>query len=396
MQGLSALVAFAAMGSRNKRPMLIAIGGLLAMAAGVGVGRFVYTPILPPMVEALSLSKSQAGLIASANFVGYLAGALLAAMRLAGSRRAWLLGSLAVNTVCLAAMGLTTSMAVFLGLRLMAGIVSAFILVLSSALVLERLASSGKSALSAVHFAGVGVGIAVSAALVPMFSEWRMMWFASAVVTAIAGIAIAFLIDPDPVPLHVVTAAKPRTASGKFATLLAAYGLFGFGYVITATFIVAIVRGSEEIASLEPYIWLMFGLSAAPSVALWTRLGARWGTLQAFAVASLVEAIGVAAGAVWVTPAGIVVSSVLVGGTFMGLTALGLVAARQSGNGDPRGRLALMTASFGAGQILGPLFAGYVHDHVGGFTLPLLAASLALLVAGVLAITSSVTLRRPA
>jgi len=396
MQGPSALVAFAAMGSRNKRPMLIAIGGLLAMAAGVGVGRFVYTPILPPMVEALSLSKSQAGLIASANFVGYLAGALLAAMRLAGSRRAWLLGALAVNTVCLAAMGLTTSMPVFLALRLMAGIVSAFILVLSSALVLERLAASRRSALSAVHFAGVGIGIAVSAALIPMFSEWRMMWFAGAVVTAIAGIAVAFLIDPDPAPIEVARETTPRTISGKFATLLAAYGLFGFGYVITATFIVAITRGSGEIASLEPYIWLLFGLSAAPSVALWARLGARWGTLQAFAVASVLEAIGVAAGAVWVTPLGIVVSSVLVGGTFMGLTALGLVAARQSGSGDPRGRLALMTASFGVGQILGPLFAGYVYDHIGGFTLPLLAASLALLAAGALAITSSVILRRPA
>jgi predicted MFS family arabinose efflux permease len=348
------------------------------------------------MVEALSLSKSQAGLIASANFVGYLAGALLAAMRLAGSRRAWLLGALAVNTVCLAAMGLTTSMPVFLALRLMAGIVSAFILVLSSALVLERLAASRRSALSAVHFAGVGIGIAVSAALIPMFSEWRMMWFAGAVVTAIAGIAVAFLIDPDPAPIEVARETTPRTISGKFATLLAAYGLFGFGYVITATFIVAITRGSGEIASLEPYIWLLFGLSAAPSVALWARLGARWGTLQAFAVASVLEAIGVAAGAVWVTPLGIVVSSVLVGGTFMGLTALGLVAARQSGSGDPRGRLALMTASFGVGQILGPLFAGYVYDHIGGFTLPLLAASLALLAAGALAITSSVTLRRPA
>ncbi len=395
MQGPSALVAFAAMGSSNNRPMLIAIGGLLAMAAGVGVGRFVYTPILPPMVEALSLSKSQAGLIASANFVGYLAGALLAAVRLAGSRRAWLLGSLAVNTFCLAAMGLTTVMPVFLVLRLMAGIVSAFILVLSSALVLERLALSGKSALSAVHFAGVGIGIAVSAALVAMFSEWRMMWVASAVLAAIAGIAIAFLIDPDPAPAQAASEVTPRIISRKFATLLAAYGLFGFGYVITATFIVAIVRGSEEIASLEPYIWMMFGLSAAPSVALWTRLGARWGPLQAFAVASLVEAIGVAAGAVWVTSLGIVVSSVFVGGTFMGLTALGLVAARQGGSGDPRGRLALMTASFGVGQILGPVFAGYVYDHVGGFTLPLLAASLALLAAGVLAITSSVTLRSP-
>ena len=396
MQGLSAPVAFAAMGSCDKRPMLIAIGGLLAMAAGVGVGRFVYTPILPPMAEALSLSKSQAGLIASANFVGYLAGALLAAMRLAGSRRAWLLGSLLVNALCLAAMGLTTAMPVFLALRLMAGIVSAFILVLSSALVLERLASSGRSALSAVHFAGVGVGIALSAALVPMFAEWRMMWFAGAAVTAIAGIAVAFLIDPDPAPIEVARETTPRTISGKFATLLAAYGLFGFGYVITATFIVAITRGSGAIASLEPYIWLLFGLSAAPSVALWTRLGARWGTLQAFAVACVLEAIGVAAGAVWITPFGIIVSSLLVGGTFMGLTALGLVAARQSGSGDPRGRFALMTAAFGVGQILGPLFAGYVYDHLGGFTVPLLAASLALLAAGVLAITSSVTVRSPA
>ena len=122
-----------------------------------------------------------------------------------------------------------------------------------------------------------------------------------------------------------------------------------------------------------------------------------WGTLQAFAVASVLEAIGVAAGAVWITPLGIVVSSLLVGGTFMGLTALGLVAARQSGREGARRRAwPWSQASFGAGQILGPLFAGYVYDHMGGFTVPLLAASLALLAAGTLAITSSVTARSPA
>jgi predicted MFS family arabinose efflux permease len=376
--------------------MLIAVGGLLAMAAGIGVGRFVYTPILPPMVEALSLSKSQAGLIASANFIGYLAGALFAAMRLAGGRRAWLLAALAMNTLCLAAMGLAASMPAFMALRLVAGIVSAFILVLSSALVLDRLAASGKGALSAVHFAGVGTGIAASAALVAMFSEWQAMWFASAAVTAVAGIVIAFLVDPDTATTEAATEATPKATSREFAALLAAYGLFGFGYVITATFIVAIVRGSAEIASLEPYIWVMFGLSAVPSVAFWTWLARKWGTLQAFAAASVVEAAGVAAGAVWLTAIGLVLSSVFVGGTFMGLTALGLVAAREEGSGDPRGRLALMTASFGVGQILGPVFAGYVYDRFGGFMLPLLVAALALLAAGALAIKSSAALRRPA
>ena len=107
-------------------PLTLAIGGLLAMAAGIGIGRFVYTPILPPMVEALHLSKSEAGLIASANFVGYLLGAIVATLPLPGSRRGWLLGALIVNAAGLAAMGVANSLALLLLLRLIAGVASAF------------------------------------------------------------------------------------------------------------------------------------------------------------------------------------------------------------------------------------------------------------------------------
>jgi predicted MFS family arabinose efflux permease len=353
------------------------------MAAAIGIGRFVYTPILPPMVEALGLTKGQAGVIAAANFMGYLAGALLAAVRLPGSRRAWLIGALLVNAAGLAAMGLASSMLALSVLRFIAGLVSALALIFASALVLDRLAAAGRAGLNAVHFAGVGSGIAVSAVLVAMLHDWRVMWFASGMLALAAGLAVIALVPPDR-PGSQIRSAGPRVPFPPgFAPLAVAYGLFGFGYIITATFIVAMVRGSTEIAELEPYIWVMFGVSAAPSVAVWARLGARWGIRRTYAVAALIEAAGVAVSALWLTSAAVIAASVLVGGSFMGLTALGLIAAREGG-GDPRGRIALMTASFSVGQILGPPIAGTLYDHTGSFAAPSWAAAAALAVAGLL------------
>ena len=367
----------------KKSPLSLAIGGLLAMAAGIGVGRFVYTPILPPMVEALGLSKSAAGLIASANFVGYFVGAVLATVRLPGSRWMWLIAALALNALALAAMGLTASLPAFLVLRLLAGLASAFTLIFASALVLDRLAAAGRGTLSAVHFGGVGIGIAVSAAVVALLHDWRIMWFASAALSLAAGIAVLALVPRERAGPAAATAATRRHLPRGFVPLAIAYGLFGFGYIITATFMVAMVRGSPEIAGLEPYIWVMFGLSAAPSVAVWTALARRWGIRRAFAIAAFVEAIGVALSAVWLTSATVIAASVVVGGSFMGLTSLGLLAARE-GEGDPRGRIALVTAVFSAGQILGPAFAGYLYDHTGSLAGPSWAAAAGLVVAGLL------------
>ena len=128
-----------------QRPLILALGGLLALAVAMGVGRFVYTPILPFMLEDLGLTKGQAGLIASANFAGYLAGALLAmAPVLPGSRRAWLLGALVMSALTTAAVGLASSMTAFLALRFAGGVASAFVLVFASTLVLERLRIAGR------------------------------------------------------------------------------------------------------------------------------------------------------------------------------------------------------------------------------------------------------------
>lgn len=371
------------------RPWLLALGGLVALAAAVGIGRFVYTPILPLMVEDLGMTKGAAGLLASANFLGYLAGALLAATSiLPGSRRRWLVMALIVSSLTTGAMAWASSHVIFLALRFAGGIASAFVLVFASALVLDRIGAAGRSDLSAVHFAGVGAGMALSAVLVSGFvawgGGWRSLWLASGL-TSVLAVGIVVRLIPDRVEAATAVTPRPTRCSRGLAALVGAYGLFGFGYIITATFLVAIVRGSAQLHAIEPLVWLVVGLTAAPSVALWTSVGNRIGVARAFALACGIEAVGVAASVLWLAPAGILLAAALLGGTFMGITALGLVGARRLSGGDPRRTLAVMTAAFGLGQIMGPAFAGAVYDATGTFLVPSLTAVSALLVGALLA-----------
>jgi predicted MFS family arabinose efflux permease len=359
------------------------------MAVAIGVGRFVYTPILPMMVEDLGMTKGAAGLLASANYAGYLAGALLAATpAVSGSRRRWLLAGLILGALTTGAMAFVASTAAFLVLRFVGGVASAFGLVFASALVLDRLAGAGRSGLAAVHFAGVGVGIAVSAllssSLAALGGDWRAIWLAAGVLSALAAGAVARLI-PDRAGPPATPAYPARAIDRRLATFVAAYGLFGFGYIITATFLVAIVRDGHHGRAFEPIVWLVVGLTAAFSVAFWTWIARRVGIARAFALACVTQAIGVTASVMQTTPA-VLVAAALLGGTFMGLTALGLIGARQFSAGDPRSTLALMTAAFGFGQIVGPAFAGLVHDSTGSFVIPSLTAVTGLLLGALLAV----------
>jgi predicted MFS family arabinose efflux permease len=376
----------------TRRPLSLALGGLIALAAAVGIGRFAYTPILPLMAADLAMTQGMAGVLASANFLGYLTGALCAATPLLpGSRRTWLMSALTLSALTTGAMAFAPSNAAFLTLRFVGGLASAFVLVFASALVLDRLSAAGRSDLAAVHFAGVGTGITLSAVLVSSLTAlefgWRSLWLASGL-TALVALGIVSRLVPDRVEPVALTLHTGQGNRGLMA-FVAAYGLFGFGYIITATFLVAIVRASAEVLSIEPWVWLVVGLTAAPSVAFWTWVGARIGVAQAFALACVMEAGGVAASVLWLAIPGVLLAAALLGGTFMGLTALGLVGARRLSQGDPRRTLAVMTAAFGLGQIVGPTFAGLVYDATGTFLGPSLTAVGALLVGALLVMVGS-------
>jgi predicted MFS family arabinose efflux permease len=169
------------------------------------------------------------------------------------------------------------------------------------------------------------------------------------------------------------------------ARLIVAYGLFGFGYVITATFIVAIVRGEPSLKAFEPMAWLVVGLAGAPSVWIWMTIAGHTGMMRGYALACAIEAVGVLL-SLWTGIAGILISAILLGGTFMAITALGLEAARRRAGDNPRRVVGLMTVAFSVGQIVGPTVAGYARDATGSFATATIAAAMALVVAAVLTV----------
>ncbi len=376
-------------------PFVIALGGFLALAIAIGIGRFVYTPILPYMVAGLEIGRTEAGLIASANFLGYLVGALVAAVRvMPGSRRYWLISALLVSVASTVAMGFFGSMGAFLVLRFAGGVASAFVLIFASAIVLDQLSLLRRPDWMSMLYAGVGGGIALSSIIVFVVSSieesWRPLWLISGVAALIILIPAWWLLPlkkksmSDSTDTNASSRIKSSRDSSSGWRLVTAYGLFGFGYIITATFVSDLVRTNPSLNLFEHLVWLMVGLTAAPSVVLWAWVGKHWGTNRAFAIACIVEAIGVAISAASSNIFLLLLAASLLGGTFMGITALGLVSARIQFADNVRRGLALMTASFGLGQMIGPLCAGVLYDSLGSYLMPSLLASIALIIASAL------------
>lgn len=382
-------------------PLRIAFAGMVGLAVAMGLGRFAFTPILPGMMAGLGLSAFEAGLLASANYLGYLLGAVLAAGAWAqGRERAIVLAALFSTALLLGAMGVGSSLALFIAIRFLAGVASAFALVFFSAIVLARAAASGRPGLAALHFGGVGVGIAVSSVMIGLLvadgSDWRAGWHWSGLLAFAGAVLVAALVGPAAVAASGRTAEPPLPRSRALTAMIVAYGLFGFGYIVTATFLVAIVRQGEAGGAFEATVWLATGLAGIPSVWLWNRLARPLGAVAAYALGCAAEAAGVLASVLLAGPAGPLLGGILLGGTFIAVTSLGLSLGRQLAGAAPRRALALMTAAFGLGQVIGPVVAGRLADWTGDFTAASVVAAATLVAAALVALAARGSIAVPA
>jgi len=367
-----------------------ALGGLIGMAAAMGIGRFVYTPILPGMMDELGLTASDAGLIASANYLGYLIGAVLGAGGWAhGSERRLMLASVGASAMLCLAMGLTDNFWAFVVIRFAAGLASAFMLVFLATIVFSHLALAGRMDLQAMHFSGVGVGIATSAlmtgALVLVHQPWSAGWIWAGVLSAVAFVAVFVLVREGPALTGEPGREPPLPDDPALRRIIWSYGLFGFGYIVTATFLIAIVRAGEGGRLFEQAVWLVTGLAIPPANFLWQRLARSWGLANVVAVGCVTEAVGVMASVAVGGYAGPILAALLLGGTFVAITALGLQMGRALAGQSPRRALALMTAAFGVGQIVGPLVAGWLADATGSYFSGSAIAALCLVASAILA-----------
>ena len=372
-----------------------ALAGALAMAIGMGIGRFAYTPILPGMMEGLGLTASDAGLIASANYVGYLIGAILAGGGWGqGRERSMAYLGTGGTAVLTAAMGLTDAMPAFLLIRFVAGIASAFMMIFLSTIIFSQLARTQQAGLQSLHFGGVGLGITVSAivtgAVFVLGLGWQMNWFAAAGVSAIAFMAVVWLMGVDDyAPPSQSRREPPLVWNPALAKITLAYAIFGAGYIVTATFLIAIVRQSDGGFVVESGVWLAAGLAGAPSVWLWSLVARRFGLATAFGIGCVVEAVGVVASVSIGGYGAQLLAGALLGGTFIAVTAMGLQIGRAVAGDAPRRALAIMTAAFGVGQITGPLLAGIAADLTGSFLAPSIGAAVALMIAGLVGLQAS-------
>jgi predicted MFS family arabinose efflux permease len=376
------------------------LGHALGLAAGplvaMGMARFAYALLLPPMRADLQWTYTEAGAMNTANAVGYLAGAIGSAWIVSRVRlRLLFLIGIVLTAASVLACATTTSFALLAGLRLLGGVCGAITFVTGAALVMHagaHLATGRATLMLGIYVAGGGIGIAVSGIVLPPVLagfDWRAGWLALGLVS------LAALVPAALATRGIGDGARPTIADAvawpwrRLTPLAVAYGLFGLGYVGYTTFIVALLQ-----LRLGPGVvvvfWIVLGLAGAASTAAWTPLLGRFRGGRGLSLLLAVAALGGAVPVVAAGPAATIASAVLFGGAFLATAAAVTVVVRRAAPPYAWGRaVGALTTVFALGQCVGPVLTGALSDQTG------VRAGLALS-AVLLAVGALVALAQPA
>jgi predicted MFS family arabinose efflux permease len=361
----------------------------LAAMVSLGLARFSYALLLPPMRADLGWSYFKAGAMNTLNAAGYLLGALLAPAALRRiDARTWMLGGGALAALALALHGAARNDLVLYGLRLVCGLGSAASFV-GGGLLAARLAAATPAAsglVLGIYYGGVGLGIVAAALMVPPLvvmarAAWAWAWLALAVTAAAATVLTALgtrAMRAPPAP----GAARVPLAWGPFAFALAGYTMFGLGYIGYMTFIVTLLREQGLSASAITAFYALLGCGVVASSWLWAGLLQRHRDGWPLALLNGLLAVATALPVLSSNVVVVFVSGALFGAVFLSVVAATTALVRHNCEQAawPSG-IAAFTVVFAAGQIIGPSLVGLIADSGGGLVRGL-AVSAALLALG--------------
>lgn len=375
--------------------------GIFSLLLAMGVARFAYTPLLPAMQAQAGLGLAEGGWLAAINYGGYLCGALIASLisDLVLKDRLYRIG-MVVAVLSTLMMGLSTDFTVWAVSRFVAGLSTAAAMLLGTGLILNWLIRHNHRSELGIHFSGIGLGIAGCSLAVAAMSavlDWRGQWYAFTAIACVLLVpALAWLPAPDrSTTTKTGQAMADRPPSALFLRLfMAAYFCAGVGYVISATFIVAIVDRLPGLAGQGILSFLFIGLGAAPACIVWDLIARRTGELNALILAAVLQIGGIVLPLTVGGLAGAIGGALLFGGTFIGMVSLVLTMAGRYFPTRPAKMMGKMTLSYGAAQIIGPAVTGWLGGVSGSYAGGLYLAAGAMVVGTALLLVLKAVERR--
>ncbi|QWT41611.1 MFS transporter [Dickeya dadantii] len=344
----------------NTGPWLkTALFGMTILTLGMGIGRFLFTALLPVIIGENQFTFSQLSYIASANYAGYLVGSLLFSFSRLGRTAhpaLMLFISAAATGVLIFAMAFDLPVMLAVAIRFLAGIASAAAMIFGSMLVLQH---THDSRVIASLYAGVGVGILLGNEYVIIGLQQGLtasgLWWGAGLLS-VALWLLLWLLYPRQTDNTARQAAAPSPADQAMSwwQLAVLYGLAGFGYIIVATYLPLMVK-TQGASLLAAHLWSLVGLSVIPGCFFWLWAARRWGTLPCLSANLLVQGGCVLLTLFSDSPPLLVISGFGFGATFMGTTSLVMPLARRIPAPHSINMLGLVTLTYGIGQIIGPL-----------------------------------------